>query len=88
MSGNLSSLKGCYLYHDYKKSRWIRSGKTSGDGKDACFKGRVNRHKKDSRLKDEMRKHPFYAKYLAKGVENVSVCQGYFDTLTMYSVMV
>ena len=36
----LAQLEGCYLYFDEPKCKWIRSGKTSGNGKDACFEGR------------------------------------------------
>ena len=37
MTGDLSGFEGCYLYYDSKKRKWIRSGKTSGEGHDACF---------------------------------------------------
>ena len=40
VKGNLAQLEGCYLYFDELKFKWIRSGKTSGNGKDACFEGR------------------------------------------------
>ena len=40
ISGSLSKMEGCYLFYDKCKNTWIRSGKTSGDDKDACFEGR------------------------------------------------
>ena len=39
VKGKLAQLEGCYLYFDEPKFKWIRSGKTSGNGKDACFEG-------------------------------------------------
>ena len=46
LEGDLERLEGCYLYFNDEKSKWIRSGKTSGDGDDACFLGRGKTHKK------------------------------------------
>ena len=40
----LRMLEGCYLYFDRKKKKWIRSGKTSGDGEKTCFEGRGSKH--------------------------------------------
>ena len=31
----LGQMEGCYLYFDTKKKKWIRSGKTGGDGEEA-----------------------------------------------------
>ena len=59
---HLLELEGCYLYWDRVKHKLIRSGKTSGEGVDACFRGRGIQHKKNSASKDEMREHPLYAK--------------------------
>lgn len=45
---NLLDLEGCYLYFDDKKNKWVRSGKTSGLGKAATFRGRGEQHVKNS----------------------------------------
>eukprot|EP00584_Thalassiosira_punctigera_P016300 CAMPEP_0172573614 /NCGR_PEP_ID=MMETSP1067-20121228/136282_1 /TAXON_ID=265564 ORGANISM="Thalassiosira punctigera, Strain Tpunct2005C2" /NCGR_SAMPLE_ID=MMETSP1067 /ASSEMBLY_ACC=CAM_ASM_000444 /LENGTH=273 /DNA_ID=CAMNT_0013366221 /DNA_START=628 /DNA_END=1451 /DNA_ORIENTATION=- len=87
ITGDLGRLEGCYLYYDIKKHRWIRSGKTSGDGDNACFDGRGDTHKKNASSKDEMREHPFYVKYPMEGVENVGAPRGYFNNLNMYCGM-
>jgi len=87
VTGDLGKLEGCYLYYDRKKNKWIRSGKTSGDGDAACFAGRGNKHEQNARCKDEMRKHPLYARYPAFGVDNVGAREGYFENLDMYCAM-
>ena len=87
ISRDLRSLEGCYLYFDKEKNKWIRSGKTAGDGKDACFDGRGNKHKDNATSKDEMRNHPLYAKYPARGCDNIGAREGYFDNLDMYCGM-
>mmetsp|Transcript_9859 Transcript_9859/g.17267 ORF Transcript_9859/g.17267 Transcript_9859/m.17267 type:complete len:268 (+) Transcript_9859:1034-1837(+) len=87
ISGDLASLEGCYLYYDKIKNKWVRSGKTSGEGVNACFDGRGEKHKKNAQSKDEMRKHPLYAKYPAFGVSNLGGRKGYFDNLIMYCGM-
>ena len=79
----LLSLEGCYLYWDRKKLKWIGSGKTTGEGADACFGGRGKKHWENSKSKDEMRVHPLYAAYPARGVENLGAREGYFDNLDM-----
>lgn len=85
--GDLCSLEGCYLYFDEKKNKWIRSGKTSGDGKDACFEGRGKKHEKNSTSMGEMRKHQLYAKYPTRGKDNLGSREGYFNNLKMYCGM-
>jgi hypothetical protein len=83
----VGSLQGCYLYYDWSKFRWIRSGKTSGDGAKACFHGRGDTHKKNARSVEEMKTHQFYAFYPAKKVETIGKRRGYFDDLSMYCGM-
>ena len=51
----LSSLEGSYLHYDKVKRKWIRTGKVSGAGEDACFQGRENTHTKNSRQINQMR---------------------------------
>jgi ribosomal protein L15 len=87
ISGDLDSLEGCYLYFNRTKNRWIRSGKTSGEGEAACFSGRGKKHKQNSTLIAEMRKHRFYASYPTKGVTNLGAIKGYFDNLEMFCGM-
>jgi hypothetical protein len=84
---NVGSLQGCYLYFDWTKFRWIRSGKTSGDGPKACFRGRGDTHEKNAKSVDQMKMHPFYAFYPAKGVDSIGVRRGNFDDLSMYCGM-
>lgn len=85
---DLGALQGCYLYFYVKKMIWIRSGKTSGDGAKACFRGRVGTHKKNSGSVDEMKEHQFYALYPSKGAEEtIGKRKGYFDDLLMYCGM-
>lgn len=84
VSGNIGKLEGCYLYYDPKKMKWIRSGKTSGDGEDACFFGRGNKHSKNAASLDEQRLHPFYRHYPVKSSGNLGAPSGYFDNLVMY----
>jgi len=85
--GDRSWLEGCYLYYNTKKNKWIRSGKTSGDEKDACFRGSGMKHDKNAALKEEMRIHPFYRKYPRKGVGNIGALGGYFYNLGRYCGM-
>ncbi len=80
---HVGSLQGCYLYFDWIKYRWIRSGKTSGDGTKACFRERGDAHKKNAKSVDEMKAHRFYAVYPARDVETIGVRKGYFDDLSM-----
>lgn len=84
---DLCRLEGCYLYYDSMKDRWVRSGKTSGDGDEACFEGRGNKHFLNSQSTDEMRNLRFYRKYPSKGVENLGARRGYFENLVMYCGM-
>ena len=51
VSGDLSSLEGCYLYFDRQKKKWIRSGKTLGDGIESNFEGRGATHTKKLKVK-------------------------------------
>jgi len=87
ITGDLAELEGCYLYFDPQKYKWIRSGKTSGDGKDACFRGRGKKHLENAKSKDEMREHRLYREYPAIGVENLGVSEGNFDNLSMHCGM-
>ena len=87
MSDSIKRLEGCYLFYDVKKSKWIRSGKTSGKGDDACFEGRGKKHEQNARLLDQMRGSRFYTKYPAKGVDNMGTREGYFENLQMYCAM-
>ena len=86
-SGNLGKLEGCYLHNDPKKLKWIRSGKSSGDGENANFDGRGAKHRKNAASLDEMRLHQFYRWYPVEGVENLGARRGYFDNLVMYVAM-
>ena len=88
ISGDLSSLEGCYLYYDKCKHKWIRSGKSSGDGKGACFDGRGKTHQDNAKSKDQMRAHRFYREYPARGVENLGAQEGHFENLAIYCGMV
>eukprot|EP00986_Skeletonema_menzelii_P009304 scaffold4187_cov135-Skeletonema_menzelii.AAC.10 len=83
----IGKLEGCYLFFDWDKMKWIRSGKTSGTGKKACFDGRMEQHYTNAASKDQMRLHPLYAKYPAKDVENLGSAEGVFDDLSVYCGM-
>ena len=83
----LGQLEGCYLYFDTKKKKWIRSGKTGGDGMEACFHGRGKKHIANSKLIDQMKEHDFYRQYPSKGVTNLGGAGGYFQSLSMYCAM-
>ena len=61
----LGSIEGDYLCYDTARRKWIRSGKASGLGKDACFVGRNKTHARNARSTDQMRKHHYYQKYPA-----------------------
>ena len=87
ISGDLAGLEGCYLYFDKRKYKWIRSGKTSGDGRDACFRGRGKKHEANATCKDQMRVHRLYREYPDSGVENLGAPEGNFDNLVMYCGM-
>ena len=87
VSGDISSLEGSYLYYDKCKCKWIRSGKTSGDGKDACFQGHGKKHKDNAKSKDQMRGHRLYREYPSRGVENLGALEGYFENLVVYCGM-
>ena len=82
--GDLLELEGCYLYYHKKKRKWVRSGKTSGEGKDACFRGRGGKHKKNAACRDQMQKLDFYRLFPVEGVDNLGGRDGYFRDLTMY----
>ena len=56
----LSSLEGSYLHYDKVKIKWIRTGKVSGAGEDACFQGWENTHAKNVRQINQMGEHQFY----------------------------
>ena len=84
----LGSLEGCYLHYDGRKTKWIRSGKASGAGKNACFNGRLDTHTKNARMVDQMRKHRFYQEYPEKGVKNIGEIEGCFEHLKVYCGMV
>ena len=60
MTADLSSLEGCYLFFDRVKNVLIRSGKTSGDGCNATFAGRGNKHIENSKKVEQMIIHPLY----------------------------
>ena len=83
----LGELEGCYLFFDWEKMKWIRSCKTSGTGTDACVAGRMKQHYKNAASKDQMRQHPLYAKYPAKGIKNLGSPEGIFDELLIYCDM-
>ena len=87
VKGRLAQLEGCYLYFDQQKTKWIRSGKTSGNGKDACFAGRGKKHKSNARSKDQMRMHRLYREYPARGFNSIGAAEGTFDNLAMYCGM-
>ena len=87
MVGSLAEMEGCYLYFDPCKYKWIRSGKTSGNGQDACFRGRGKKHMENARSKDEMRVHRLYREYPALGVLNLGAIEGNFDSLVMHCGM-
>ena len=83
----IGQLEGCYLYFYTKKKKWIRSGKTGGDGMEACFYGRGKKHVANSKLVDQMKEHEFYRRYPSKGVTNLGGAGGYFQSLSMYCAM-
>ena len=83
----LGSLEGSYMHYDPLKRKWIRTGKASGLGKDACFNGRLDKHTKNAWLVEQLRKHRFYQEYPAKGVKNIGGIGGYFDDLVVYCGM-
>ena len=83
----LLDLEGCYLYFDGMKKKWVRSGKTSGLGKAASFRGRGEQHVKNSRSLDQMKMHDFYQIYPAEGVRNLGWIGGHFEYLKMYCAM-
>ena len=87
VGSKLGSLEGCYLHYDAPKNKWIRSGKASGAGKDACFDGRGNTHTKNARSIVQMRQHRFYQEYPAKGVDNIGGIGGHFDNLEVFCGM-
>ena len=87
ISGDLDGLEGCYLYFDRVKNIWVRSGKTSGEGKDACFEGRGRKHYENSQSIEEMRKSTFYRTYPTVGVANLGGRGGYFSNLDMHCGM-
>ena len=86
-NSQLGSLEGSYLHYDQKKMKWIRSGKVSGLGADACFNGRGNTHAKNSRLIEQMRKHTFYQEYPAAGVANIGCVGGHYEYLEVFCGM-
>ena len=69
------------------KRKWIRTGKVSGVGEDACFQGRENTHAKNARQINQMREHRFYREYPAKGVANIGGEEGCFENLEVYCGM-
>ena len=71
ITGPLLGLEGCYLYFDQHKCKWIRSSKTSGEGRDACFEGRGRKHQSNATSKDQMRIHRLYSEYPASGIANL-----------------
>ena len=83
----LGSMEGDYLCYDTVRRKWIRSGKASGLGKDACFVGRNKTHASNARSINLMRKHRYYQKYLARGVENIGAVRGYFGDIEVYCGM-
>lgn len=87
ITGNLSKLEGCYLFYDKKKHEFIRSGKSSGVGADACFEGRLDTHEKNSKLREQMMRHVLYRLYPFRGVNNLGAEEGYFDHLVAYCGM-
>ena len=86
-SSELLDLEGSYLYFDTRKKKWVRSGKTSGLGKNATFRGRGQQHIKNSRSIDQMKMHDFYRIYPAEKVPNLGGEGGYFEYLQMYCAM-
>lgn len=83
-SGHLSGLEGCYLYFNQQKYKWIRSGKTSGEGKDTCFEGHRKKHQANATSKDQMIIHCLYREYPTSGVSNLGATEGCFESLQMY----
>ena len=44
IAGDLGGFEGCYVYYNRKKNKWLRSDKTFGEGKEACFVGRGKKY--------------------------------------------
>ena len=87
ISGELEKPERCYIFYNRVKHRWIRNSKTSGVGAEACFRGRGNKHQKNSCLIEQMLLLRFYANYPTKGVPNLVAVVGWFENLDMYCGM-
>jgi len=61
IADDLIGFEGWYVYYNRKKNKWIRSDKTSGEGKETCFvaPGKKHEHEQNASSKEEMRQHPF-----------------------------
>jgi len=46
--------------------------------------GRGKKHEQNAASKTKMRQHPFYQKYIKRGVENAGAPGGYFGNLQMH----
>ena len=56
-------------------------------GEGSCSEGHGEKYRMNDTSKDEMRKHPLYAKYPVHGVETIGAWEGYFENLDMYCGM-
>ena len=87
ITGDLSILEGYYLHFDKCEYKWIRSGNTSVEVKDAYFDSRRAKHEENSKLKDQVRVHPLYREYPARGANIIGVREGHFENLALYCGM-
>ena len=83
----LGQLESCYLFFDTKRKKWIRNGKTGGDGMETCSHGRGKEHAEHAKLVDQMKEHEFFRQCPAKGIPNLGGVGGHFQSLSIYCGM-
>jgi len=63
VTSELGGFDGCRVYYDAHKNKRVCSGKTSGEGTDACFTGHGKKHEQHATSKEKMSQRRFYQKY-------------------------
>ena len=75
------------MYFEKTKLKWIRSGKTSKNGNDACFEGRGKKQKSNARNKDQIGCAACIVGTRRGGLTVLEGQEGTFDNLVMYCGM-
>ena len=66
--------------------KWIRSGKSAGNGAQSNFARRGAKHIENSKSLEQMKAHALYRLYPDRSSQNLGAPDGFFDHLDMSAV--